>query len=219
MIKLLSALALAGLAATAVPLPVTADSPATAPAQNSDLYHRMTQVNAHLRSFKADLHADVALKTFPYLSPTLLGNVYFKQPDKQAVVFDTVPVLAAQFKKIYPHVEPPAEWPTIYNMSVVGDDSGITTFRLVPKKHGRVEHLDVKTDDTTATIKTMTWTYEDGGYVTFDQSVAKQDDNYLVKSMTGHVELPAYKADVSLAYSNYKLNVPVADSVFVDSSK
>jgi hypothetical protein len=34
--------------------------------------------------------------------------------------------------------------------------------------------------------------------------------------MTGHVELPAYKADVSLAYSNYKLNVDIADSVFAD---
>ena len=182
--------------------------------ENSDLYKRMTQVNAHVKSFKADLHADVALKTFPFLSPSLSGNVYFKQPDKQAVVFDTVPVLAAQFKKVYPHVEPPALWPTIYNLSTLGDENGETTFRLVPKKHGRVEHLDVKADDTNATIKSMTWTYEDGGYVTFDQTVQKQNDAYLVKSMSGHVQLPAYKADVSLAYSNYKLNVAISDSVF-----
>jgi hypothetical protein len=208
--KVLYAFAIAGVAATIQPGRVAAD----AAAPNSDLYHRMTLVNAHLKTYKADLHADVALKTFPYLSPSLDGNVYFKQPDKQAVVFDTVPALAAQFKKIYPRVEPPAVWPTIYAVSTIGDDGGVTTFRLVPKKHGRVSHLDVKTDDVTATIKSMTWTYEDGGYVTFDQTVTKRDDDFLVKSMTGHVELPAYKADVSLAYSNYKLNVPVADSVF-----
>jgi len=215
MSKLLHAFAFATLAATVAALPVAAD----VEAQNGDLFHRMTMVNAHLKSFKADLHADVSLKTFPYLSPSLDGNVYFKQPDKQAVVFDTVPVLAAQFKKVYPRIEPPAEWPNIYNFTVAGDDGGVTTFRLVPKKHGRVAHLDVKTDDATATIKSMTWNYEDGGYVTFDQTMTKQSENYLIKSMTGHVELPSYKAEVSLAYSNYKLNVPVADSVFVDTSK
>jgi outer membrane lipoprotein-sorting protein len=201
--------ALMGLIAAA-----TAPLAADVAAQNSDLYKRMSEVNAHVKSFKADLHADVAMKTFPFLSPSLSGNVYFKQPDKQAVVFDTVPVLAAQFKKVYPHVEPPGLWPTIYNVSTLGDENGETTFRLVPKKHGRVEHLDVKADDANATIKSMTWTYEDGGYVTFDQTVTKQNDAYLVKSMSGHVQLPAYKADVSLAYSNYKLNVAIADSVF-----
>ena len=203
-----------GLALVGLVAATTAPLAADVAAQNSDLYKRMTEVNAHVKSFKADLHADVALKTFPFLSPSLSGNVYFKQPDKQAVVFDTVPVLAAQFKKVYPHVEPPALWPTIYNVSTLGDENGETTFRLVPKKHGRVEHLDVKADDANATIKSMTWTYEDGGYVTFDQTVTKQNDAYLVKSMSGHVQLPAYKADVSLAYSNYKLNVAIADSVF-----
>ena len=206
----LSATIAALAAGTSAPRAVTAESPA----QNTALFHRMTQVNAHLRSYKADLHADVALKTFPYLSPSLDGNIYYKQPDKQAVVFDTVPALAAQFKKVYPRLEPPAQWPSIYTISLLGDDKGTTTFRLVPRKHGRVSHLDVKADDSTATIKSMTWTYEDGGYVTFDETIQKQNDNYLVKSMNGHVELPAYKADVVLAYSNYKLNVPVSDSVF-----
>jgi hypothetical protein len=204
------AIALAGLLTALARVPVAADTVAT----DTDLYHRMTQVNAHLRSYKADLHADVAMKTFPFVSPSLDGNIYYRQPDKEAVVFDTVPALAAQFKKVYPRIEPPALWPTIYNLTILGDDSGVTTFRLVPKKHGRVSHLDVKTDDSSATIKSMTWTYEDGGYVTFDQTLQKQNDNYLLKSMTGHVELPSYKADVSLAYSNYKLNVDIADSVF-----
>jgi epoxyqueuosine reductase len=183
-------------------------------AQDNAVYHRMAQMNAGLHSYKADLHADIALKTFPYLSPSLDGNLYFKQPDKQAVIFDTVPALAAQFKKLYPHIEPPAVWPSIYAMTVLGDDNGTTTFRLVPKKHGRVVHLDVKADDGTATIRSMTWTYEDGGYVTFDQSLTSQGGNYLVKSQTGHVELPSYKADVKIAISNYKVNVAVGDEVF-----
>jgi hypothetical protein len=156
--KIAHALALAAVFAGIASVPGRADTAAT----DSDLYHRMTQVNAHLRSYKADLHADVAMKTFPFLSPSLDGNIYYRQPDKEAVVFDTVPALAAQFKKVYPRIEPPALWPTIYTVSLLGDDGGITTFRLVPRKHGRVSHLDVKTDDASATIKSMTWTYEDG---------------------------------------------------------
>jgi hypothetical protein len=218
-VSLVAALALVGAVGRA---PGVADNPAPASTQpaaqgnalNNPLYKRMTQVNAGLHSYKADLHADIALKTFPFLSPSLDGNVYFKQPDKQAVNFETVPALAAQFKKLYPHVEPPAAWPTIYTISVLGDDNGQTTFRLVPKKHGRVAHLDVKADDATATIKTMTWTYEDGGFVTFDQTMFSKDGNYLIKSQTGHVELTSYKADVTIAYSNYKLNVAIADTVF-----
>jgi hypothetical protein len=194
--------------------PASAQPAAQTSGQSNAVYKRMTQVNAGLHSYKADLHADIALKTFPFLSPGLDGNIYFKQPDKQAVNFQTVPALAAQFKKLYPHVEPPSVWPSIYTISVLGDEAGLTTFRLVPKKHGRVQHLDVKADDATATIKSMTWTYDDGGFVTFDQTVFLKDGNYLIKSQTGHVDLPSYKADVTIAYSNYKLNVAIADAVF-----
>ena len=195
--------------------PASAQPAAQTSGQSNPVYRRMTQVNAGLHSYKADLHADIALKTFPFLSPSLDGNVYFKQPDKQAVNFETVPALAAQFKKLYPHVEPPV------GLAVDLHDQR-------PRRRGRPDdvparaqastaasqHLDVKADDATATIKSMTWTYEDGGFVTFDQTVFSKDGNYLIKAQTGHVELPSYKADVTIAYSNYKLNVAIADAVF-----
>jgi hypothetical protein len=38
----------------------------------------------------------------------------------------------------------------------------------------------------------------------------------LVDKARGNVDLPAYKAEVSSAFSNYKLNVAIADSVFVE---
>ncbi len=201
-------LAVVGSAAVAAPTPV---DPA-----NSSLYKRMVALNGNVNSYEADVHLDVALKTFPYISPSLTGNVYYKRPDKQAVIFNTVPALAAQFKKVYPRIDPPAEWASLYTMSLLGDANGATTFRLVPKKNGRVQHLDVKVDDTTATPKSYTWTYKDGGYVTFDQSYTVENGAYLVRKQNGHVELPSYKADVVSNFSNYRLNVAVADSVFDD---
>jgi outer membrane lipoprotein-sorting protein len=178
------------------------------------LLRRMSDVNASLKTYKADIHLDVELKTFPFISPSLDGNVYFKQPDKQAVVFDTVPSLASQFKKVYPRIDPPSSWPSLYTISTLSDQAGTTAFRLVPKKEGRIEHLDVNVDDANATIKSYTWTYRDGGYVTFDQTYKTVNGNFLVDKQVGHVELPSYKADVTSAFSNYRLNVEIADSVF-----
>jgi len=209
--RLLPLLALAAplLAAT----PSHAFAPTPLDSQNA-LYRRMVALNASLKSYKADVHLDVALKTFPFISPSLDGNVYFERPDKQAVVFDTVPALAAQFKKVYPKVDPPSRWLARYDAAVLDDAGGVTTFRLVPKVNGRVEHLDVKVDDDKATIVSYTWTYKDGGFVTFQQSYESIGGNELVQKQTGHVELPAYKADVTSNFSNYKLNVAVDDSVF-----
>lgn len=209
-----------GTAALADPSPLPAASPAggasptVLDAQNDPLFKRMLALNADLKTYQANVHLDVELKTFPFISPSLDGSVYYKKPDREAVVFDTVPALASQFKKVYPHVDPPATWTALYDVAVLGDDAGTTTFRLVPKKNGRVDHFDVKVEDATATIRSYTWNYKDGGFVTFDQTFVRQDGNYLIDKQIGHVDLPSYKADVVSNFSNYRLNVAVADDVF-----
>ncbi len=194
--------------------PVGASAPSPFTASNNALYKRMVAVNGNVKSYQADVHLDVALKTFPFISPSLDGSVYYKKPDKQAIVFNTVPALASQFKKVYPRIDPPAQWTALYAVTLLADTGGLTTFRLTPKRAGRVEHLDVKVDDATATPRAYTWTYKDGGFVTFDQTYTMQNGDYLVAKQNGHVELPSYKADVVSNFSNYRLNVAVADSVF-----
>ncbi|MBD5657643.1 MAG: hypothetical protein IAI50_21075 [Candidatus Eremiobacteraeota bacterium] len=212
--KRLASLALLAAVVLSAPPGRATAAPVALDPQGNVLFRRMVALNAALRTYKADVHLDVALKTFPFISPSLDGNVYYQKPDNEAVVFDTVPALASQFKKVYPKVDPPGRWLARYDVAVLDDSAGKTTFRLVPKVNGRVEHLDVKADDSTATIVSYTWTYKDGGYVTFDQSYTSIDGNYLVQKQTGHVELPSYKADVTSNFTNYKLNVSVDGSVF-----
>ena len=187
---------------------------ATVDLSSNDLYKRMLGLNGDMRSYRATVHVDVAFKTFPYISPSLDGNAYYEQPDRQAIVFDTVPALASQFKKVYPNVDPPSRWPALYDVSLLGDNGGVTTFELTPKKTGRVAHLDVKVDDTTATVRGYTWTYVDGGSVAFDQTLKTVGRDYLVDRQSGHVDLPTYKADVVSNFSNYQLNVAVPSDVF-----
>lgn len=185
----------------------------------AELYRRMTAVNAQLRSYKAKVHATVVLRSFLGLSKSLDGTLYYHQPDRQAVVFDTAPVLAKEFQKVYPRVDAPVDWPKIYVVSSLASEGGFTTFRLVPRKHGRVLHLDVRVDEASATIRGYTWTYEDGGDVTFEQTVVLQSGFQLVTGHVGRVNLPAYKADVTTTIGDYELNVPIADSVFTPAPK
>jgi outer membrane lipoprotein-sorting protein len=179
----------------------------------SALVQRMAAVNPSLQSYTASLHVVIAFHTLP-LSPTLNGSYYFRRPDKQAVVFDSVPILAQQFQKIYPKIDPPATWQDLYDVSMLNSNGGATTLRLTPKRSGRVAHLDVTVDDASAMPSSFTWTYVDGGTVSFDQAYERVGGNYLVRSQNGKVNLPSYNADVTTTFSNFQINVPVPDTVF-----
>ena len=196
---------------------LTVGSLAAAPAPGGDaaaVYARMQKVNAGLKSYQADLHVDVTTHGFPFISPSLDGKAYFEQPDKNAVVFETVPALASQFKKVYPQLEPPSEWSQTYDVTPVSDDGTTAQFRLVRKKNGRIDHVDVTVDDRSATVTSMAYIYKDGGTISFQQTYAVLNGNYVIKSQTGKVDLPAYHADVASSFSNYKLNVRIDQQVF-----
>jgi hypothetical protein len=189
-------------------------APVRAAGDAAAVYGRMQKINANLKSYQADFHVDVTTHGFPFISPSLDGKAYFEQPDKNAVIFDSVPALASQFKKVYPQLEPPAQWPTVYDVTPVADDGTTSQFRLVRKKSGRVDHVDVTVDDRTATVVSMAYIYKDGGTISFQQTYSVVDGNYVVKSQTGKVDLPSYHADVASSFTNYKLNVRIDQQVF-----
>ncbi|MDE2571602.1 MAG: hypothetical protein KGM44_03650 [bacterium] len=221
--RLTTALALAVLAAAA-PMPLlraaaAAPSPhapasATPAPQPSDpalgaLLAKMVAVNADVRSYEAAMTVNVAMHTFPYLKPTLTGKVYWERPDRSAVIFDTLPALGSQFKKVYPRIEAPSQWPAIYVVSLEHADR----VRLVPRKHGRVDHVEVSVNDD-GTIAAMRWFYNDGGDISMRQTFSDVLGHALVTHQQGTVELPAYKGDIDAAFTDYKVNVAIPASVF-----
>ena len=48
--------------------------------------------------------------------------------------------------------------------TVVSDDGTTTTYRLVPLKQGNVDHVEARVDDKSATVPSMRWNYDNGGY-------------------------------------------------------
>jgi outer membrane lipoprotein-sorting protein len=191
--------------------PSLADTGAT----DGDLYSRMQRVNTNLTSYQADVTVAILTHGPPFISPTLQGKAYYKKPDKSAVVFDTVPFIAQQAKHVVGQIEPPSEWPQLYDVTPSGDDGTTATFRLVRKKNGRIDHVDVKVDDATATVSAMTYFYRDnGGTIAFTQAYDRVGDDYVVKQQMGKVDIPHYNADVTSTFKNYQLNVAVPDTVF-----
>jgi hypothetical protein len=182
---------------------------------SSDLYARMQRVNTNLTSYQADVTVAILTHGPPFISPTLQGKAYYKKPDKTAVVFDTVPLIAQQAKHVVGQIEPPLEWPQLYDVTPTGDDGTTASFRLVRKKNGRIDHVDVKVDDTTATVSAMTYFYRDnGGTIAFTQAYDRVGDDYVLKQQNGKVDIPHYSADVTSTFTNYQLNVAVPDTVF-----
>lgn len=191
---------------------------ALAPARSAaadDLLGRMAALNPTLRSFTATMHADVVLKTFPFLDVHLAGTYYHKEPDRNKIVFTSgVPMVAQQFDKLYAHIESPSRWSQVYQVTVVSDDGKATTFRLVPRKKGNVDRIDAVADDRSATVRSMRWNYANGGYAEMNNRYGSVDGNVVILSQSGHVEEPGYTADITSTLDNYTINVPIADSVF-----
>ncbi|HEY6485660.1 MAG TPA: hypothetical protein VIX83_04695 [Candidatus Cybelea sp.] len=184
-------------------------------AADSGLLDRMAALNPHLRSFSATMHAHVAMKSFPFLSADLVGTYYYKQPDKNKVVFTGgVPLLAKQFDNLYAHIEPPAKWPDVYSVTIVSDNGTATLFRLVPRKHGNVDHIDATVEDRTATVTTMRWNYANGGYAEMNNHYTTRSGNVLVESQSGHVTEPGYDADINSTIDDYKINPTLSDDLF-----
>ena len=181
----------------------------------SPLLQRLIAASTAVKSYTASVHADVAMHTFPYLSPSLEGTYYHKEPSRNKIIFTSgLPFMAEQFSKVYPQVESPSRWAQVYDIASEGDTAGFTTLKLVPKKHGRVDHIDAKIDDKTAELVSLRWNYNDGGYATLDQTYGPVQGYTLVTQQTGHLEVPHWTADLKSTFSDFKLNANIPDSIF-----
>ncbi len=193
-------------------LPAAAQDPSI-----SDVISRMVAAD-NVRSYTASVHADIAMHSFPFLSPSLDGTYYHKEPSKNKIVFTSgLPFIAKQFSKVYPEVESPANWMKKYSVSLETQDAQYTTLKLVPRKHGRIDHIDAKIDNATADLVQLRWNYNDGGYATLNQTYSVVDGHRLVTAQSGHFEVPHYNADLKSTFTAFKINASIPDSIFADN--
>lgn len=176
----------------------------------SDLLAHMAAPNAGLTSYEVPVHFDVDLHSFLTMHTGLDGKAYFKRPDKSAVDFDTVPMLADAFKHLAGTLGTPETWPQTYDITLNSD----TELKLVPKKSGNVSAVIVDVDPADYGIVRERWRYKDGGSIDVHQTNAVVGGFLLPRKATGDFDLTQYKAHVVSDYGTYKLNIAIPDSVF-----
>ena len=202
----------AAIAGSAFGAPAHAESPLT---QSDALRQRMVAQSQDVQSYTASVHADIAMHSFPFISPSLDGTYYHKEPSKNKIVFTSgLPFMAKEFSKVYPQVESPSRRDTVYVVTTESEGGGSTIFKLVPRKHGRVDHIDATVDQKTAELTSLRWNYNDGGYATLEQTYGTVDGHRLVTEQSGHFEVPHYNADLKSTFKDFKLNAQIPDSVF-----
>lgn len=204
---------LLALVAVTLASPAKADTP-----QPADIVAKMAAVNADLQSYKVRIHFDVDLESFISMHPALDGTYYFKKPDKAELDFDTVPIIAQEFKHFYASMGSPAEWTKLYDVSLASSAPAGAgeryTLKLTSKHGGNVDHMLVTTLSSDYAVVKQQWFYRNGGRITMDQQNQRVGRWTLPKSQTAGFDLPSYKAHVVSTFGKFDLNAAIPDSVF-----
>src|SRR5215831_5989061 len=97
------------------------------------LITRMQAANSDVHSLSAQLRAHVVMQSFPFLSADLTGTYYYKEPDKNKVVFTGgVPLVAQQFNRLYANIESPSQWQQLNTVTLFSDDGKTARVKLMP---------------------------------------------------------------------------------------
>jgi anti-anti-sigma factor len=195
-------------------------APETDPAA---LVARVTSQNAEMRSYQAKVSVDLQMRNFPYVAVHLDGTTYFKRPDNFEVVFQKVPSFAKGFDRLYSDVGDPSSWPSRFTMSVVGQRTvgghSDVVLRLVQKVRGMIDHEDVAIDPVAARIDNMEWDYYNGGVISMSQDYQTVGAFSLLARQHATIRIPYVHASAEAAYSDYRTNVAIDDSVFTKEKR
>ncbi len=205
--RLLTALALALLATTTLPASA-ADGALDAHA----VIQKMLARNPSLASYRARVHVDVKMLSFPFLAPQLDGTSYYRRPDTYEVVFDKMPGYAKSFQRLFDDIGDPAAWERNQNVTLDGtaelDGRPTIVLRLTKKIHSTIlDHTLAYVDPSDYSLLQMEWYYTSGGKITMTQQYRQQGGYSVLATQHATIEIPHVKAVADASYGSYQTNV------------
>ncbi len=210
---MIRALALAALAALAT-------GTSAAPAAASDMLNphevvvRMADLNPSLQSYRARVHVDIRLLSFPFFAPKLDGTSYYRRPDTYEVVFDRVPSYAKGFERLFNDIGDPLRWEKDQNVGLDGvrmvDGRATIVLRLTKKIHSTIlDHTLAYVDAASYALVRMEWYYTSGGKITMTQQYGKQGSYWVPQAQHAEIDIPHVRAVADAHYGSYLTNVAV----------
>jgi hypothetical protein len=190
----------------------------TPQAHAAAVLRKMVAVNAAVKSYKVRIHFNAKVHAFISLPLSLNATYYFKKPDKAQIVFDTIPALAKQFKEFYASTGTPATWPRDYEVTAqtpeTDDPPDSVVLKLVPRQEGSLDYALITVDTATWGITVQRWLYHDGSSIVVNQFNETGGRYVLPGHQEADFSFPRYKAHVVADFADYKINVPISDSIF-----
>lgn len=208
-LPLLPALALAlGIAA-----------PASAGTSSAQILANIGARNPSLQSFRARVHVNVHMLSFPWLSPQLDGTSYYKRPDSYEVVFDRVPSYAHGINKLFGDIDDVAAWEKDSNISYAGTQQvnghAAYALRMTKKIYSdQIADTVAYVDPSTYQVVRMDWHYRNGGTITMTQTYRQQGQYNVVATQHADIKIPHVRAVADATFGTYQTNVAVSDAVF-----
>lgn len=205
------------LAGALTVVPALAQSTAT-PRTAADVIKRINARNPSLHSFQTGIHVQVRMTSFPFLSPHLDGNAYYKRPGKYEVVFTNAPSYAKGFNKLFADIADPNGWIADSNIAFHGVQNVGGHPYLVLTMTKKIYSDQIKdtvayVDPSSYQVARMEWNYTNGGSISMTQTYRNESGFNVVSSQ--HVDVHyRVRAVADSSFDSYKTNVPVADSVF-----
>jgi hypothetical protein len=194
----------AGAPGDAVPAPLDARA----------IIQRMADRNPTLRSYRARVHVDIRMYSFPFLAPKLEGTLYFQRPDFYVVVFDRMPSYARGFQRLFDDVGNPLAWQKDENITVSGmawlGARPTIVLRMTKKIHSDIlDHTLAYVDLSDYSLVQMEWYYTSGGKITMSQQYRMQGAYSVLSQQHATISIPHVRAVADASYGTYENNVPI----------
>ncbi len=178
----------------------SADSPEDA----SAIFARTGVATAHVRSYTANLHADVQMKSFPFLVFHLSGTISYQRPNRYSVHFDHVPWFAKGFDNIAMDELEPATWPDKYDVVSLSRAGDVTNVQLRERKQPSVLS-DIAASIDGDGLRTMRWRYSSGDRIAYSVTRSPVDGVPLPQEEEAEIQRPVYHIVVHATLSDYRV--------------
>lgn len=180
------------------------------------LVQRIADRNPTLKSYRARVHVDIRMFSFPFLAPKLDGTSYFKRPDFYEVVFDRIPSYARGFQRLFDDVGNPRAWERDQNITVNGmawvNGRLTIVLRMTKKIHSDIlDHTLAYVDSDDYSLVRMEWYYTSGGKITMSQQYRVQGAYSVLSQQHATINIPHVRAAADASYGTYEMNVPIGN--------
>ena len=157
--------------------------------------------------YTADVKLHVHLRVFPWISVTLHGNEAYRHPGIYHFIFRGVPKAVDRFSDLDYDLGDASTWPARYDISLLSPETPTDdpVVRLLPKKRGMVQTLDVTVDKTSGHILKAVWKRFDGGKITLVQHYDAVGTHEIVSKQDAAIRIRGMKVDLVAEYSAFNL--------------